>query len=134
MKMVIYTFYVEPIPDLRNPLETDGCSSVSGGHGWPNIGLGGDEFAAVLPDCGLTNANNVGHRFLETIQNPLNLKGLPKELVKKVSISVGMACIPDHTSDVEELIRIADKAMYASKTAGRNQFQLAQVSKKKVSK
>ncbi|BCJ47325.1 hypothetical protein GCM10010168_70860 [Actinoplanes ianthinogenes] len=39
-----------------------------------------------------------------------------------VTVSVGVACLPD---DVAELTRIADQALYAAKAAGRNRVVVA---------
>lgn len=87
--------------------------------------LGGDEFAAVLPDCSLEQAQKVGERFLRVLMDPRKREGLPIKLSEKVGVSAGLACLPAHTTDKDELIRLADAALYAAKKAGRNRFCLA---------
>ncbi|MCB4757282.1 MAG: diguanylate cyclase [Elusimicrobia bacterium] len=87
--------------------------------------LGGDEFAIVLPDCNRDNAEKVGERLIKDIQDPKRMEGLPPHLAERLSVSIGMACLPEHTGDRDELIRLADEAMYEAKKAGRNQFILA---------
>jgi hypothetical protein len=42
-----------------------------------------------------------------------------------ITVSIGVALFPDHSRDMEELIDIADRAMYASKQTGRNRVGLA---------
>jgi diguanylate cyclase (GGDEF)-like protein len=37
-----------------------------------------------------------------------------------VTISVGVASFPQHADDADDLVRVADEALYASKRAGRN--------------
>ena len=50
---------------------------------------------------------------------------MPKTVAERLSFSVGIACLPEHTGDKEELMRLADEAMYSAKRAGRNQFRMA---------
>ena len=45
--------------------------------------------------------------------------------VGPVTISVGVALFPEHGTDMEALIDVADRAMYASKQMGRNRVTLA---------
>jgi diguanylate cyclase (GGDEF)-like protein len=45
--------------------------------------------------------------------------------VGPVTISIGVAVFPDHGRDVDELIDVADRAMYASKEMGRNRVTLS---------
>jgi diguanylate cyclase (GGDEF)-like protein len=52
------------------------------------------------------------------------LSGLPPEVAKRLSFSVGVAAVPDHCEEAGELLDLADKAMYAAKKAGRNQFRM----------
>lgn len=87
--------------------------------------LGGDEFAAVLPDCDADEAKKVGERLLRFINDSNSKKELPEKLANLIGFSIGMACVPEHTEDPEELVRMADEAMYNAKKAGRNGFRLA---------
>ncbi|OVE76624.1 hypothetical protein BVX98_05440 [bacterium F11] len=87
--------------------------------------LGGDEFAIVLPDLGPGEAQKVGDRLIGSMDQIRKIESLPKEMAAKIGFSVGGACLPTHTNDKEELMRLADEAMYYSKKAGRNQFHLA---------
>ena len=78
---------------------------------------GGEEFAMIMPDTDLDGAAVLGDRLREMIAET----GVPhagKEL--KVTISLGCATYPLHASSQELLIMAADKALYASKEAGRN--------------
>lgn len=45
----------------------------------------------------------------------------------KITISIGVATAPDHGGDVEVVSRLADRALYAAKEAGRNRVQLAAI-------
>jgi diguanylate cyclase (GGDEF)-like protein len=43
-----------------------------------------------------------------------------------ITVTVGVAAYPDHASDMAELLRAADEAMYEAKRAGGNRVQVAQ--------
>jgi diguanylate cyclase (GGDEF)-like protein len=75
--------------------------------------LGGDEFAIVLPDTGTDSFQFVLERIAAALEAPCMVGGLPLQ----VETSIGIACYPDHASDVETLLRNADIAMYVAKQA-----------------
>ncbi len=80
---------------------------------------GGDEFAILLselPDPAVVV--EIARRFSDALA-ALNWNG------RSVSASVGIAIYPDHAGELPELIRLADRAMYASKAAGKNHLTLA---------
>ncbi len=77
--------------------------------------LGGDEFALVLP--GLPDAAAAlatAERLRAVLSEPIVLDGL----LLDVGASAGVAVSPDHGTDVEELLRHADVAMYQAKESG----------------
>jgi diguanylate cyclase (GGDEF)-like protein len=80
--------------------------------------FGGDEFALVLPDTGSEGASAVGERLRERIaaHGFLQADGLNIRL----TVSVGVATLPDVAASVESLIQAADKAMYRVKDHGKN--------------
>jgi two-component system cell cycle response regulator len=92
--------------------------------------LGGDEFAAVLPDCGPAEVLKVGDRLMSALaKSDEGRPPLSVRLKGKIRFSAGIACLPEHTKDKEELIRLADEALYAAKKAGRNSFRVYQAKK-----
>jgi len=85
--------------------------------------LGGDEFAVILPHSDATAAPVVRDRILQDIaQTPLPLG----EHQITLSLSIGIASLPDDATEIEALIACADSAMYRVKQASR--FQQALVS------
>jgi diguanylate cyclase (GGDEF)-like protein len=83
--------------------------------------LGGDEFGIVLPNLPDPEiAIRVAQRLLEELEKPLSVEGL----LLDVSASLGIALYPDHSDDVETLLRRADVAMYAAKEAGSGVYEL----------
>jgi predicted signal transduction protein with EAL and GGDEF domain len=60
-------------------------------------------------------AGAVAERLLTNLRDPFSIDGLTLE----VDASIGIACAPEHGSDVEQLNQRADIAMYAAKEGGR---------------
>ena len=85
--------------------------------------FGGEEFIALLTDTDLADAGLVAEKLragIEAIQVPT--------VKHDITISIGVATSPDHGVDVEVFLRLADRALYAAKEAGRNRVELAPVS------
>ena len=85
--------------------------------------FGGDEFALVLPDTGSDGALAVGERIREKIaaHRFLQKDGLDINL----TVSVGVATLPDVAASAEQLIQAADEAMYWVKEHGKNNIYVA---------
>ena len=85
--------------------------------------FGGDEFAIILPDTGGEGAFAVGARVRDKIaaHKFLAADGLDIHL----TVSVGVATLPDVAASSEELVQAADKAMYQVKESGKNGIQAA---------
>jgi diguanylate cyclase (GGDEF)-like protein/putative nucleotidyltransferase with HDIG domain len=79
--------------------------------------LGGDEFALLLPgyseSAALTAASSVVER----------IAALDLEQVGSVTVSAGVAISPQHASERDELIRLADAALYWAKEYGKNRVR-----------
>jgi diguanylate cyclase (GGDEF)-like protein len=76
--------------------------------------LGGDEFAVLVPEISEpADAVAVARRTLEELEGTVHIHGVDLD----VRGSVGIACFPDHGSDVDELLSCADMAMYRAKQA-----------------
>ncbi len=85
--------------------------------------FGGDEFALVLPDTGGEGAFAVGERIREKIAAHKFLAGEGLDI--HLTVSVGVATLPDAATSSEELVQAADKAMYQVKDSGKNGIQAA---------
>lgn len=81
---------------------------------------GGEEFGIVLPNATITQANMVANRIRRTLSE-LPLFDVEGQTVPKPTISQGIATIPDHTTNADDLVVIADRALYRAKERGRNQ-------------
>ena len=78
---------------------------------------GGEEFVIILPQCEREAAFQVAERVREAIA----LQPVPK--VGAVTASIGLATYPTPAATKEELIEMADRAMYLAKDAGRNRVR-----------
>jgi diguanylate cyclase (GGDEF)-like protein len=82
--------------------------------------LGGDEFVMVLPELRHTeDAITIAQKLLRALDEDFFIAG--DKL--RISPSLGISIFPDHAPDASTLIRIADKAMYHAKQAGRNTYR-----------
>jgi diguanylate cyclase (GGDEF)-like protein len=85
--------------------------------------FGGDEFALVLPDTGSDGAFMVGERIKDKIAAHRFLQGAGLDI--RLTVSVGVATLPDVAESAEQLIHAADEAMYWVKDHGKNGIHVA---------
>ena len=85
--------------------------------------FGGDEFALILPDTGSEGAAAVGERIRDRINAHSFLLG--DGLNIHLTVSVGVATLPDVAASTEGLIQAADEAMYHVKDHGKNGIYIA---------
>jgi diguanylate cyclase (GGDEF)-like protein len=74
--------------------------------------LGGDEFTVILralPEPGA--AQHVAQRIIDTLAAPMRLGSQSRRL----GVSIGIAVFPDDAQEGDDLIRMADAAMYRAK-------------------
>ncbi len=79
---------------------------------------GGDEFVIVLPQTGIAAAKMIADRLRKAIEKHTFLKS--ENLDLRLTASFGIACYPEHASTQEDLLRLADEAMYRVKYHTRN--------------
>jgi len=85
--------------------------------------FGGDEFALILPDTGSEGAAAVGDRVRDRIAAFSFLRG--DGLNIRLTVSVGVATLPDVAASADGLIQAADEAMYWVKDHGKNGIHIA---------
>jgi diguanylate cyclase (GGDEF)-like protein len=80
---------------------------------------GGEEFAIILPETYKEKAYSSAERIRKlTAAHPCHYQdGQPS---KRITISIGVSSFPQDSSNKEELISCADKALYVAKETGRN--------------
>lgn len=83
--------------------------------------LGGDEFAIL--QVALKSPREAGRlaaRLVERIADPFDIQGT----AVAIGASVGTSLFPRHGSSAENLVKLADAALYKAKSAGRSTFRL----------
>ncbi len=89
--------------------------------------IGGDEFICILHDIqDLDGLSTKARKLNNLVREPIEINGQ----YHNVGCSIGIAIYPDDGRTVDNLLSVADKAMYAAKRGGRNQFQYAAISRK----
>jgi diguanylate cyclase (GGDEF)-like protein len=84
---------------------------------------GGEEFLVIFTDTRPEDAVTLAERLRLAVEvAPLSGENL--DPVGPVTISIGLALLPEHGTDIGRLIEMADKAMYRAKTNGRNRVEL----------
>lgn len=86
---------------------------------------GGEEFVLVLPGTDRSVAGIRAEELRLIVQDGQAITHNNEEL-PNVTISLGIALLPDHGKTAAELIEAADKALYQAKEGGRNRVAIAQ--------
>lgn len=82
------------------------------------IRYGGDEYTIILVETGPEPAKRVGERIRRQIETHPFLESGGHRVA--VTASIGFACYPDDATGMQELLSMADRAMYVGKASGRN--------------
>jgi diguanylate cyclase (GGDEF)-like protein/PAS domain S-box-containing protein len=83
--------------------------------------LGGDEFAIVQDSENNQReaASALANRVIEIVSRPFKIEG--NEV--NIATSVGIALGPEHATNSDSLMKMADLALYRAKSAGRNGYR-----------
>lgn len=83
--------------------------------------IGGDEFVLLLPEQkDVQTSLQIAAKIMDVFRDAVVLEG--HSLI--VTSSIGISLYPNHGTDIDALLKNADKAMYQAKQAGRNQYRL----------
>jgi diguanylate cyclase (GGDEF)-like protein len=87
---------------------------------------GGEEFVIILPDI----SEELAYQRAETIRAKIaginvSFRGEP---IRRVTVSIGLAIYPQSAKGGNDLLRLADQALYQAKNSGRNQVKVQWVS------
>lgn len=83
--------------------------------------IGGDEFAII---CSHTSSR---HEVVSFAQKVLQAFSLPFFILDRefiMTLSIGIALYPESSTDVDNLVKFADLAMYSAKNKGGNRFHI----------
>lgn len=90
---------------------------------------GGEEFVLVLPGTSVGVAKHRAEELRNIVESRKSVK-YEKEKLPSVTISLGVAVLPEHGTSREKLLAVADEALYSAKNAGRNKVVVAPIEKK----
>jgi diguanylate cyclase (GGDEF)-like protein len=83
---------------------------------------GGDEFVVVLPETNAEGARVVAERIRQNVEAfHFLIEGNEIQL----TVSIGLACYPEHATTSEQILQMADRAMYSGKHKSRNIVYIA---------
>jgi len=107
----------EILTEIGHILKTSGRASDIIGR------MGGDEFFTILPETTAAEAMAVAERMRDHIRyREFLAKG--GQLVDFLTFSIGIAAYPHHATEKNELIGVADEAMYRAKRSGGDRIYL----------
>ncbi|MFC7247054.1 diguanylate cyclase [Catellatospora aurea] len=89
---------------------------------------GGEEFVVLLPETDEVGGVAVAERLCDAVRRePIIVPARDggADLYVNVTVSIGLAVLPDHGSQGAGVLQAADEALYAAKAAGRDTFQVA---------
>jgi diguanylate cyclase (GGDEF)-like protein/PAS domain S-box-containing protein len=85
------------------------------------IRMGGDEFVVIMKSVrDAEDVNEAARRITESLSSPIDVNGQP--LI--TTASIGVSLFPRDGTDMGELLRHSDTAMYQAKERGRNNCQI----------
>ncbi|MDE2059156.1 MAG: sensor domain-containing diguanylate cyclase [candidate division NC10 bacterium] len=85
---------------------------------------GGDEFGIILPETDPRQAWVQAERIRSVVERDLpGGQGTPER--NRLTVSLGVACLRPDMSKVEDLVRVADEALYRAKAAGGNRTSVS---------
>jgi len=83
--------------------------------------LGGEEFAVLATGVTIESISTLAERCRYAVSSePITVDGV----AIPVTISIGAACMPGHAKHTDELLRVADRALYEAKNRGRNRVHI----------
>jgi len=82
------------------------------------IRYGGDEYTIILVETNCHTAGIVAERIRHLVESHLFLEAEGYNL--RMTCSIGYSCCPEDTMSKQDLLEMADKAMYSGKASGRN--------------
>ncbi len=87
--------------------------------------LGGDEFAVLLTGVyGEKSVAGICKRLIAAVSKPIVIREAEETITVGVGASVGIASCPENARKTQDLLRMADLAMYAAKNEGKNSYRI----------
>ncbi len=90
---------------------------------------GGEEFAVIIVDTNLEGITKKMGTICRAVRELLSVNFGRKTL--KITISAGAAAFPTHSNDIQEVLSLADAALYQAKKEGRDRTIVAPLPERK---
>lgn len=91
--------------------------------------IGGDEFVIMIDDLkDRADVETIAQKLIDELKAPIDFTFSNNETQQvKIGVSIGISFFPEHGSTLDELVKIADRAMYDVKRQGKNNYSLAKL-------
>ncbi len=110
--------------------ETTAAARLALREGDVLVRTGGEEFLVVLPGGGIDDVASVGERLRRAVSGVSVPAG---QSSASVTVSIGAAAFPHCAADTpDELMEIADQALYAAKESGRDRLTIGRSTSRRV--
>ena len=86
---------------------------------------GGDEFVLVMPNSSIADTQERVEQIRMLLKG-IQKKHLGTQSLDLITLSAGIAYMPEHGTTKNELMRAADEALYSAKNAGRDRIVIYQ--------
>jgi diguanylate cyclase (GGDEF)-like protein len=85
---------------------------------------GGDEFVVILPETDMDTALLIAERIRSSIAETPPTATRDNASPVRLTVSIGIACCPQHGETVDGLLKCVDEALYRAKDRGKNRTEL----------
>lgn len=86
--------------------------------------IDGDEFVMMIDDLiDSADVEIVAQKLIDELKNPIEFTYSEEETRQ---VSIGVAFFPEHGTNLDELVKVADRAMYDVKRRGKNNYSLVE--------
>jgi diguanylate cyclase (GGDEF)-like protein len=87
--------------------------------------FGGDEFIVILPETDAALASQIAERMRSEVEQlAVPPRGAAERGARSATVSIGIACYPQHGDTIEVLLEQVDKALYLAKMQGKNRIEV----------
>lgn len=85
-----------------------------------------DEFAVALPETNEAGATVVAEKIRQAVATH-SFMGKEGERAEELTVSIGVACYPQHIDDTRDIVQKAEEALQKAMNGGKNQVALSSI-------
>lgn len=87
--------------------------------------IGGEEFAVLLPETDIGGAVQVAERIRSQVEAATVTAQSGQKAQVRITVSLGVSTFGGRAENLEQLLKLADQALYEAKNKGRNRLEIA---------